>query len=219
MQAQERISVLNNMAMVYLPAITTNRERCGRVLAAEPSNTKAKYCRGVAYGDGRRTHHRRYRRLKAVAAQEPDNTQAKKELAKAKRVLKAYRKHLRPRQQARGMSSGLKNMFEAGPGQSGKILASSVSGVERYSRRSSQLITATEKLAQLEAAEKSKKQKSPNGSSKKSPKKSKKTRAKQNSAVDGAVPTAAELRKLHDEMPSDVNTLLSKGRRRGDRYQ
>ena len=234
LQAKERVSVLNNLAMVQfkLGDYDESRKMCGRVLAAEPGNAKAKYRRAAAHlAMGGEHIADSIDELRGVLALEPTNNQAKKELAKAKKALKVaaplhfyvatpslcvsvsvlptygaaqdYKETPEAKEaQARGMSSGLKNMFDRPSSAKAEAATAPLAGTE-----SSELISATEKLAQLEAAEAAKKKKQGSGggggSSKKSPKKTGNTKAQAQSS-------AAELRKLHEDMPADVNALLAK---------
>ena len=209
LQAKERVSVLNNMAMVHfkLGDYDESRKMCGRVLAAEPGNAKAKYRRAAAHlAMGGEHIADSVDELKAVLVLEPTNQQAKKELAKAKKALKVgtpvhlychpclsdclpmyglaqeYKETPEAKEaQAKGMSSGLKSMFDRP--RSAKAESATAPATE-----SSALISATEKLAQLEAAELAKEKKQGNGCGSR----------------------AAELRKLHEDMPADVNALLAK---------
>lgn len=209
-QAKERVSVLNNMAMVYfkLGDYDESRKICGRVLASEPSNAKAKYRRAMAYlATGGEHITDGIDDLKAVVAQEPGNTQAKKELAKGKRALKAYKETPEAKEaRAKGMSSGLKNMFETKKGQGSRSRSSGAkpgTAGAAVPTQSDQLVSATEKLAQLEAAEAIKKkdggkQITGDEGSNKSPCKNRDAKAKQSTATD------------EGEMPSDVNALLAK---------
>jgi hypothetical protein len=210
LQAKERVSVLNNMAMVHFKVgeYDVSRKICGRVLAAQPSNTKAKYRRGMAYlatggehiADG-------IDDLKAVLAQEPTNNQAKKELAKAKKALKAYKETPEAKEaQAKGLSSGLKNMFETKK----KAQRQDSNDVFSSPSESSKLISATEKLAQLEAAEAAKKKKDSSSPQKNNKKTTLKHGQGHSNVAGAAVSASADLRKVHDQMPSDVNALLSK---------
>jgi len=234
LQAKESVSVLNNLAMVQfkLGDYDESRKMCGRVLAAEPGNAKAKYRRAAAYlAMGGEHIADSIDELRAVLALEPTNNQAKKELAKAKKALKVaapphfyvatpslcvsvscvsvsvlpmygaaqeYKETPEAKEaQARGMSSGLKNMFDRPSSAKAESATAPLAGTE-----SSELISATEKLAQLEAAEAAKKRKK-QGSGGGGSKKTDNTKAQAQSS-------AAELRKLHEDMPADVNALLAK---------
>jgi hypothetical protein len=149
-------------------------------------------------------------------------TQAKRELAKAKKLLKAYRETPEAiAEKRKGMGDGLKNLFEkggTGPGLGG---GESQSQPKKGSGESAGLMTATEKLAELEKQQRPMTPKDSSGSSsgggspksggsgkkkgsggKKSP--------KANKPKLGTKADADDLRKLHDEMPSDVNALLAK---------